>query len=107
MGLLALMGIPIKTWQLLVRKIVGLIAHTEFRRSQCAVGKFLRFVEEAIRGHGVQNLDRAPCFLPVVLFCSQAVSKNRSPRVESADSVIRSRSLVKECGNLMVVGEEA
>src|SRR5207249_11783717 len=52
-GLLAGIGIPIKHTQLLVEQIVGLIAHTEFRRSQCAVGKFLRLVEQAIGRHGV------------------------------------------------------
>src|SRR5256884_1860663 len=95
-GLLAGIGIPIKHPQLLVEQIVGLLAHTEFRRRQCAVGKFLRLVEQAIRRHGVQNLDRAPRFLPVVLFRGQTVSKNRSPCIEAANGVIRSGSLGKE-----------
>ena len=90
----------------MVEQIVGLIAHTEFRRSQCAVGKFLRLVEQAIRRHGVQNLDRAPRFLPVVLFRGHTVSKNRSPCIEAANGVIRSGSLGKECGNLIIDGEE-
>src|SRR6266403_65964 len=68
MGLLTWIGIPIKHTQLFVKQIVGLIAHTELRRSQCAVSKFLRFMEEAIRGHGVQNLNCASRFLQVLLF---------------------------------------
>src|SRR5438034_627698 len=106
MGLLTWIGIPIKHTQLLVKQIVGLIAHTELRRSQCAVGKFLRFMEEAIRRHGVQNLDCASRFLQVVLFSGQTVSKNRSPCVEAADGVIRSGSLGKERGNPIVDRKE-
>src|SRR5207244_8818731 len=105
-GLRAGIGTPITQTQPLVEQIVGLIAHTEFRRRQCAVGKFLRLVEQAIRRHGVQNLDRAPRFLPVVLFRGQTVSKNRSPCIEAANGVIRSGSLGKEGGNLIVDGED-
>src|SRR2546430_15540282 len=66
-GLLAGIGIPIEHPQLLVEQIVGLIAHTEFRRSQCAVGKFLRLVEQGNRRDWGKNLGRAARVLPGAL----------------------------------------
>src|SRR5258708_38122021 len=93
MGLLVWVGIAIRDGQLFIEKIGGLSAHTEFRRGQRAVGKLLRLVEEAIRGHGVKNLDGAPRFLTVMLFPGQTVSQNRGPRVEAADGVVCSGPL--------------
>src|SRR5580704_12276458 len=51
-------------------------------------------------------MDRAPRFLPIVFFCGQTVGENRSPRVKAAYGVIRSGSLGKKGGNLIVDREE-
>ena len=56
---------PIKHTQLLVQQVFALGLHSEFGRSQRAVGKLLRLVEQSVRRHGVQNANGTARFVGV------------------------------------------
>src|SRR6266446_4374281 len=57
-GLLTGIGVPIKHAELFVEQVLRLLLHTELRRRERTVGKFLGLVKEAFCRNGIQNPDR-------------------------------------------------
>ncbi len=89
MRLLTGIGVPVKHPELFVEEVLRLVCHAQFCRRKRTVGEFLGLVEEAFRGHGVQNIDRAPRFLQILIFSGQSVCQDRGPGIQTTHGIVR------------------